>query len=167
MNKKKGFMAILITAALLFLTQGCFWGYHGDRDDYHYRDGYGHHGDWGEHHYRRQRKQYEVRMKKMAAGTLLTELIYSSSRERLEGVTSSYVMAFFNKKVEQVMKKNYRKSKPTKSNTMSLSKNDWCWYDPSCFSLRCDDACYCQAEQMVLRDQQSSRCKGHYFSQPS
>jgi|MudIll2142460700_1097286.scaffolds.fasta_scaffold2652999_1 hypothetical protein len=53
MKKKKGFMAILITAALLFLTQGCFWGYHGDRDDYHYRDGYGHHGDWGEHHYRR------------------------------------------------------------------------------------------------------------------
>ena len=77
MEKKKGFMAILITAALLFLTQGCFWGYHGDRDDYHYRDGYGHHGDWGEHHYRRQRKQYEVRMKKMAAGTLLTELTYS------------------------------------------------------------------------------------------
>ena len=65
MNKKKGFMAILITAALLFLTQGCYWGYHGDWDD-HYRGGYGHHGDWGEHHYRRQRKQYEVRMKKMA-----------------------------------------------------------------------------------------------------
>jgi len=53
MKNKKGFMAILITAALLFLTQGCYWGYHGDWDDHYYRGDYGHHGDWGEHHYRR------------------------------------------------------------------------------------------------------------------
>ena len=52
MKKKRGFMGILVTAALLFLAQGCYWGYHGDWDDYHYRDGYGHHGDWGDHHYR-------------------------------------------------------------------------------------------------------------------
>ena len=50
MKKKKGFMAILIMGALLFLAQGCYWGYHGDRDDYHDRGGYGHHGDWDGHH---------------------------------------------------------------------------------------------------------------------
>ncbi len=51
MKKSKGFMAILITAALLFLAQGCYWGFYGDWDhDYH--GGY-HHGEWGEHHYRR------------------------------------------------------------------------------------------------------------------
>ena len=52
MKKKKGFMAILITAALLFLTPGCYWGYHGDWDDHYYRGGYGHYGDWDGHHYR-------------------------------------------------------------------------------------------------------------------
>jgi len=52
MKKKKGFMAILTAAVLLFVAQGCYWGYHGDWDDHYYRGGYGHYGDWDGHHYR-------------------------------------------------------------------------------------------------------------------
>jgi len=47
MEKKSGFLVILITAAMLFLAQGCYWG-HGYRDDRgrYYRGG---HGDGGHH----------------------------------------------------------------------------------------------------------------------
>jgi len=47
MKKKSGFLVILITAAMLFLAQGCYWG-HGYRDDRgrYYRGG---HGDWDRH----------------------------------------------------------------------------------------------------------------------
>ncbi len=44
MKKKKGLIAVLITAALLFLTQGCYFGF-GDDDWGHYHHYHG--GHWG------------------------------------------------------------------------------------------------------------------------
>lgn len=57
MSKIKGLLAILMTAALLVLSQGCYWGHGGRHYDggRHYRGDWGHHdrGDWGgQRHYR-------------------------------------------------------------------------------------------------------------------
>ena len=68
------------------------------------------------------------------------------------------------------MEKRDKKAKTKKAKTATAALYDYCWYEPSCefdFDPCCDDACCCQAEQMVLRDWQSSRCEGPYFCELS
>ena len=61
------------------------------------------------------------------------------------------------------MKKSDKKSKTEKAKTATPALYDCCWYEPSCYDLCCGGVCCCQALQMVLRDQQSSRGNGIYF----
>ncbi len=65
------------------------------------------------------------------------------------------------------MKKSDKKAKTEKAKTTTSALYDCCWYEPSCYDLCCGGVCGCQALQMVLRDQQSSRCEGPYFGELS